>query len=107
MGGGYISIKASSGGYDKNPEKGLPIGMNTVMLFEADTSALVCILDGTWITGCRTGRGRRHLGQVPGRQNVKKLCVIGAGRQARRQLLAITRVRNFEESPFGTPSPSS
>ena len=72
MGGGYISIKASSGGYDKNPEKGLPIGMNTVMLFEADTSALVCILDGTWITGCRTGRGRRHLGQVPGPAECQK-----------------------------------
>ena len=97
MGGGYISIKASSGGYDKNPEKGLPIGMNTVMLFEADTSALVCILDGTWITGCRTGAAGAISVKYLARQNVKKLCVIGAGRQARRQLLAITRVRNFEE----------
>lgn len=39
MDGGYISIKASSGGYDNNPKLGLPTGMNTVMLFEANTSA--------------------------------------------------------------------
>lgn len=97
MGGGYISIKASSGGFDKNPEKGLPIGFNTVMLFDAETSALKCILDGTWITGCRTGAAGAISVKYLARKNVKKLCVIGAGRQARRQLLAITRVRDFEE----------
>ena len=51
MGGGYMTLKASSGGYDNNPKLGLPIGMNTVLLFEAKTSALRCIMDGTWITG--------------------------------------------------------
>ncbi len=46
MGGGYITLKASSGGYDNNPKLGLPTGMNTVLLFEAKTSALKCIMDG-------------------------------------------------------------
>ncbi|MGI6584891.1 MAG: ornithine cyclodeaminase family protein [Lutisporaceae bacterium] len=97
MGGGYISIKASSGGYDKNPELGLPIGMNTVLLFEAETSALKCIMDGTWITGCRTGAAGAISVKYLARADAEKLCVIGAGRQARRQLLAMSRVRKLTE----------
>ena len=38
--GGYITIKSSSGGYPDNPKLGLPSGINTVFLYEADTSAL-------------------------------------------------------------------
>lgn len=97
MDGGYISIKASSGGYKKNPELGLPTGMNTVMLFEANTSALKCIMDGTWITGCRTAAAGAISVKYLAREDAKTLCIIGAGNQARRQLRAINRVRNFTE----------
>ena len=68
MGGGFISMKASSGGFDNNPALGLPIGMNTVLLFEAKTCALRCIMDGTWITGCRTAAAGAHLGKVHGQK---------------------------------------
>lgn len=97
MGGGYITIKSSSGGYDNNPQLGLPIGMNTVLLFDAKTSALKCIMDGTWITGCRTGAAGAISVKYLARTDAEKLCVIGAGRQAKRQLLAIMRVRNLTE----------
>lgn len=97
MGGGYITIKASSGGYDNNPKLGLPIGMNTVLLFDANTSALKCIMDGTWITGCRTGAAGAISVKYLARANAEKLCIIGAGRQAKRQLLAIMRVRKLTE----------
>lgn len=97
MGGGYISIKASSGGYDNNPKIGLPTGMNTVMLFEAKTSALKCIMDGTWITGCRTAAAGAISVKYLARQDAETLCVLGAGKQARRQLLAIMRVRKLTE----------
>jgi alanine dehydrogenase len=97
MGGGFISIKASSGGYDNNPKLGLPIGMNTLMLFEAKTSALKCIMDATWITGCRTGAAGAISIKYLSRADAEKLCIIGAGRQARNQLRAAMRVRKLTE----------
>jgi len=97
MGGGYITLKASSGGYDNNPKIGLPTGMNTVMLFEAKTSALKCIMDGTWITGCRTAAAGAISVKYLARKDAEKLCILGAGKQARRQLLAIMRVRELTE----------
>jgi ornithine cyclodeaminase/alanine dehydrogenase len=97
MGSGYITLKASSGGYDNNPKLGLPTGMNTVMLFEAKTCALKCIMDGTFITGCRTGAAGAISVKYLARADAEKLCVIGAGNQARRQLDAIMRVRKVTE----------
>ena len=97
MGSGFISLKCSSGGYDNNPKLGLPTGMNIVMLFEAKTGALKCIMDGTYITGCRTGAAGAISVKYLARQDAEKLCVIGAGSQARRQLLAIMRVRKLAE----------
>ena len=97
MGCGYFSLKASSGGYYDNPKIGLPAGMNTVLLFEAKTSALRCIMDGTWITGCRTAAAGAISVKYLARADAEKLCIIGAGKQARRQLLAIMRVCKLTE----------
>ncbi len=97
LGGGYINIKSSSGGYPDNPKLGLPTGMNTVFLYEADTSALKCIMDGTWITGCRTGAAGAISVKYLAREDASKLCIIGGGNQARRQLRAIMRVRKLTE----------
>jgi alanine dehydrogenase len=97
MGSGYITLKASSGGYDNNPKLGLPTGMNTVMLFEAKTCALKCVMDGTFITGCRTAAAGAISVKYLARADAEKLCVIGAGSQARRQLKAMMRVRKLTE----------
>ena len=96
-GSGFMTLKTSSGGYDDNPKLGLPIGMNTVLLFETRTSALKCIMDGTWITGCRTGAAGAISVKYLARADAQVLCVIGAGKQARMQLLAIMRVRRLAE----------
>lgn len=97
MGSGYISLKGSSGGFDDNTQLGLPTGMNTVLLFEAKTCALKCIMDGTFITGCRTGAAGAISVKYLAREDAEKLCVIGAGGQARRQLSAMMRVRKLTE----------
>lgn len=97
LGSGYITLKASSGGFDDNPKLGLPTGMNTVLLFEAKTCALRCIMDGTFITGCRTGAAGAISVKYLAREDSEKLCVLGAGSQARRQLAAIMRVRKLTE----------
>jgi ornithine cyclodeaminase/alanine dehydrogenase len=92
-----MTLKGSSGGFDDNPKQGLPTGMNTVLLFEAKTSALKCIMDGTYITGCRTGAAGAISVKYLARDDAETLCVIGAGTQARRQLEAIMRVRKLTE----------
>lgn len=97
MGSGFMSIKASSGGYDANPSLGLPRGMNTVLLFDASTSALRCVMDGTWITGCRTGAAGAISAKYLARKDAKVVGLIGAGNQARRQLRAVRRVRDIQE----------
>lgn len=97
MGSGFMSIKASSGGYAGNPALGLPRGMNTVLLFDAATSALRCVMDGTWITGCRTGAAGAVSVKYLARKDARVLAIIGAGNQARRQLRAIRRVRDLTD----------
>lgn len=97
LGGGYISLKSSSGGYQDNPSKGLPTGMNMVYLYEEETSFLKCIMDGTWITGCRTAAAGAISVKYLARKNATKLAVMGSGNQARRQLEAIVRVRDIKE----------
>ena len=97
LGGGYITIKSSSGGYPDNPKIGLPTGMNTVFLYEADTSALKCIMDGTWITGCRTAAAGAISVKYLSRKDSSSICIIGAGNQGRRQLRAMARVRNITD----------
>ena len=51
-----ISMKASSGGFIDNPTAhGVPSGMGTILLFDARSCALICVMDGSLITGLRTG----------------------------------------------------
>ena len=95
LGNGFLTIKASTGGYDHNKELGLPTGMNTVLLFDAYTSFLKCVMDATWITGCRTAAAGAISVKYLSRPDASVLCVIGAGNQARRQLRAIMRVRKL------------
>ncbi len=95
--GGYMSIKCSSGRYRDNLKIGLPPGMNTVLLFDADTSALKCIMDGSWITGSRTAAAGAISVKYLARKDADKLCIIGAGKQARQQLRAIMRIRDLSK----------
>lgn len=92
-----ISVKSSSGGYADNPAQGLPTGLNMVYLYDGSTSVLKCIMDGTWITGCRTAAAGAISVKYLARKNATKLAMIGTGGQARRQLRAIIRVRPITE----------
>ena len=54
--GELVSLKASSGGFRDNPGRfGLPNGMGTVLLFDGSSGALTCVMDGSLLTGFRTG----------------------------------------------------
>lgn len=93
-----ISMKASSGGFINNPtEHGVPSGMGTILLFDARTCALICVMDGSLITGLRTGAAGAVSVKVLARKNAKRITSIGTGNQARMQIRAVNEVMKIEE----------
>jgi alanine dehydrogenase len=93
-----ISMKASSGGFPNNPtEHGVPSGMGTILLFDARSCALVCVMDGSLLTGLRTGAAGAVSVKVLARKNARKITSIGTGNQARMQIRAIHEVMKIEE----------
>lgn len=93
-----ISMKASAGAFAENPAKyGVPTGMGTIFLFDARTGGLTCVMDGSLITGLRTGAAGavsvRHLA----RKDAKRIASIGTGNQARMQVRAIREVMAIGE----------
>jgi alanine dehydrogenase len=98
QGNEMISMKASSGGFKNNPtEYGVPNGMGTILLFDARSCALVCVMDGSLITGLRTGACGAVSVKALARKNARKVTSIGTGNQARMQIRAIKEVMKIEE----------
>lgn len=92
-----ISMKASSGGFPNNPtEHGVPSGMGTILLFDARTCALICVMDGSLITGLRTGAAGAVSVKALARKNAKTITSIGTGNQARMQIREIREVMTIE-----------
>ncbi|SPS02436.1 ornithine cyclodeaminase family protein [Cupriavidus taiwanensis] len=93
-----ISMKASSGGFLDNPTAhGVPNGMGSVLLFDARSCALICIMDGSLLTGLRTGASGAVSVKALARKNSKKITTIGTGNQARMQIRAISLVMQIQE----------
>lgn len=92
-----LSMKASSGGFPNNPaEHGVPSGMGTVLLFDARSCALICVMDGSLLTGLRTGAAGAVSVKALARKNAKTVTSIGTGNQARMQICAIREVMRIE-----------
>ena len=93
-----ISMKASSGGFINNPTAhGVPSGMGTILLFDARSCALICVMDGSLITGLRTGASGAVSVKALARKNAKKITSIGTGNQARMQIRTINEIMKIEE----------
>ncbi len=103
-----ISMKASSGGFPNNPTTyGVPSGMGTILLFDARTCALICVMDGSLITGLRTGASGAVSVKALARKDAKKITSIGTGNQARMQIRAINEIMKIEEIHAWARSPES
>lgn len=84
--------------HPRNPhEYGMPSVMATILLMNPETGAPMAIMDGTWITNIRTGAGSAVATEYLARKDSRILAMIGAGAQARTQLLAIAEVLDIEE----------
>ena len=112
--GGYysgnntVSMKASSGGFSENVKKyGLPSGMGTISVFDGQTCALLCIMDGSLITGLRTGAAGAVSAKVLARKDAKVVSVIGTGNQGRMQIRALREVMKIAEIHAYSRTPAS
>ncbi|QSY96247.1 ornithine cyclodeaminase family protein [Rhizobium bangladeshense] len=93
-----ISMKASSGGFVDNPTAhGVPSGMGTILLFDARSCAMTCVMDGSLITGLRTGAAGAVSVKALARQNARTVASIGTGNQARMQIRAISEIMTIEK----------
>jgi len=80
-----------------NPKKGLPTVMALVILNSTETGAPIAIMDGTHLTDMRTGAAGGVAVKYLARKNSKVVGFVGAGNQAKTQLLAINEVMDIEE----------
>jgi len=81
-----------------NPlREGLPTVMATIILNNPQNGLPVALMDGTYITGLRTGAGGAVAVKYLARENASTLGVVGAGEQAFYQIMAITQVREIKE----------
>jgi alanine dehydrogenase len=71
--------------------------MGTILLFDARSCALICIMDGSLITGLRTGASGAVSVKALARKNARTIASIGTGNQARMQIRAINEVMKIEE----------
>lgn len=94
---GMISVKCASGFYENQKTSNLPNSLSTVLLFDGSTGFPLCIMDGSPITGYRTGAAGAVSAKLLARKNSKTIAVIGTGEQARMQIRALREVLNFEQ----------
>jgi alanine dehydrogenase len=85
--------------HPKNPTKnGLPTVMAVITLIDPSTGAPIAIMGGTTITDMRTGAAGGIAAKYLARKDSKVVGLVGAGAQARTQLMALLEVyKNFEE----------
>lgn len=84
--------------HPNNPEKyGLPTVMATIILIEPETGRPLAIMDGTLITNMRTGAAGGVAAKYLARKDSRIIGMVGAGAQARTQLLALNEVFKIEE----------
>ncbi len=93
---GLIGTKIASGFYD-NYKLGLPPGIAVIILMDLKTSMPVAIMDGTYVTAYRTGAAGAVAAKVLARKDSNIIGVVGAGTQARMQVLALREVFSLKK----------
>lgn len=68
--------------FEENAMKGLPELLGTIMIFDATTGALKGLVDGSYITGIRTGACGALGAKLLARPESKRLLLVGAGNVA-------------------------
>ncbi|KXA90843.1 alanine dehydrogenase [candidate division MSBL1 archaeon SCGC-AAA259A05] len=84
--------------HPQNPhEHDLPTVMATIILLDPKNGRPQAVMDGTLITRLRTGAAGGIAAKYLARGNSRVVAMIGAGTQARTQLLAMDQISDIEE----------
>ncbi|MCD9146602.1 ectoine utilization protein EutC [Pseudophaeobacter flagellatus] len=93
-----FAMKMSPGFFD-NPKLGLPSTSGLMVLFSSRTGMLeALLLDNGYLTDVRTAAAGAVSARHLARADATRVCVIGAGVQARLQLMALTLVRDINSA---------
>jgi alanine dehydrogenase len=82
--------------FDANLAVGLPNHLAMILLFDAETGATLCVMDGTYITGVRTAASAVLSARLLGRRDATVATIIGAGVQALQHLRMLPLIRDFQ-----------
>ncbi|MEN8118176.1 MAG: ornithine cyclodeaminase family protein [Bacteroidota bacterium] len=90
----YIPAMKSAGlkwisGYPENQKKGLPYITGLLILNDPETGIPVCVMDGTWITGQRTGAASALSAKYMARKNSSSIGILACGVQGKSNLEAM------------------
>lgn len=84
--------------FGENPAKGLPPLIGTIMVMDARTGVPMGLLDGTHITGIRTGAAGAIGAKLLARKDAKTMMVVGAGHVATFQVAgALSLIPDLEK----------
>jgi alanine dehydrogenase len=93
---GYAGIKWVNA-HPKNAEKGTRTVMATIILNDPATGAPLAYMDGTIITNYRTGAAAAIASKYLARKDARSLGLVGAGEQAKTQLMCIGELFDLNE----------
>jgi alanine dehydrogenase len=83
--------------FEGNLRRGLPNHLALINLFDPETGAPLCVMDGTYITAIRTAGAAALSVRALARRDAKVATIIGAGVQGREHLKLLPLVRDFAE----------
>ena len=83
--------------FEDNLDLDLPNHLATINLFDQNTGAPLCVMDGTYITAIRTAASAVLSVRELARKDAKIVTLIGAGVQGRQHLSLLPLVRDFAE----------
>ncbi len=93
---GSVGIKIASS-FAGNAEKGLPTVSSLIILLDPATGSPLSIMEGGYLTALKTGAVGGVAVKYLSRDDAENLALIGAGEQAKSQLLAIQLVRRIKK----------
>ena len=84
-----VAVKVVNSHPENRKKHGLPTVMATIILVDPRTGAPKAIMGGTWITALRTGAAGAIAAKYLANPNPKTIGIVGAGTQARTQLMGL------------------
>ena len=80
-----------------NADRGLPVHLATIGLYDPDTGACRAFMDGTYVTAIRTSAAAALSTRLLARDDARTLTVVGTGVQGVHHLQTFPLVRDFAE----------